>query len=234
MNIKKLTNKIYYFPHEVETDRPMIAYIKGKKYSLAIDAGYSEKHIDDFYNSLEKVSLKKPDFTVITHWHYDHTFGMHYIHGISIAHKKTNAFLKEEQKKAYQAQYIDVLKQNDACFEKEYHNETKLNIVLSDIQFEKEIYLNLGEITAHVFHTESPHSEDTVCIYIPEEKALFLGDATSEDFFNNGYMDNMKLQNLIRMIEKTDCIYCILSQTKPLMKQELLYYLYGLIKNNKV
>ena len=46
-------------------------------------------------------------------------------------------------------------------------------------------------------------------------------------------MDNMKLQNLIRMIEKTDCIYCILSHTEPLMKQELLHYLYGLIKNNK-
>lgn len=42
--------------------------------------------------------------------------------------------------------------------------------------------LNLGNITAHIFHTVSPHSEDTTCIYIPEEKVLFLGDSTSEDF----------------------------------------------------
>ncbi len=105
MNIKKLTNKIYYFPHEVETDRPMIAYIKGKKYSLAIDAGYSEKHIDDFYNSLEKVSLKKPDFTVITHWHYDHTFGMHYIHGISIAQKNKCFFERRTEKSISSAVY---------------------------------------------------------------------------------------------------------------------------------
>lgn len=49
--------------------------------------------------------------------------------------------------------------------------------------------VDLGGMTARIFHTEAPHSEDTVCIYIPEEKVLFLGDSTSEDFFNDGYMD---------------------------------------------
>lgn len=39
-----------------------------------------------------------------------------------------------------------------------------------------------------------PHSEDTVCVYVPEEKVLFLGDSTSEDFFNDGYMDKDKLK----------------------------------------
>lgn len=80
-------------------------------------------------------------------------------------------------------------------------------------------------MTARVFHAESPHSEDTVLLYVPEEKILFLGDATSEDFFNDGYMDKCKLNSLIDTIEDMDCDYCILSHTEPLTKSDLLHYL---------
>ena len=119
----------------------------------------------------------------------------------------------------------------DPCFKREYHNKQSLNIVLSDIEFRGEIILNLGELTAKIFQTESPHSEDTVCIYVPEEKVLFLGDSTSEDFFNGGYMDHRKLKKLIVMIEDTNCEFCVLSHTEPLKKGELLEYLYGILQS---
>lgn len=229
LDMKKLTDRIYYFPHQPETDRPMLGYLRGNKYSLAIDAGYSAGHVDGFYGLLEKAGLETPDFTVITHWHYDHTFGMHHIHGVSIAHKKTNLFLREQQKHALHGSYMDRLKEEDPCFEREYHNETELSIVQSDIQFQNEILLDLGGVTARIFHTESPHSEDTVCIYCPEERVLFLGDSTSEDFYHNGYMDKNKLRKLMGMIRDTDCAYCILSHTEPLVKDELLNYLYSVL-----
>ncbi len=67
---------------------------------MAVDAGYSFCHVKDFYEAIELNKFRTPDFTVITHWHYDHTFGMHAIKGVSIAHDKTNEFLKEQQKQA--------------------------------------------------------------------------------------------------------------------------------------
>ena len=79
----------------------------------------------------------------------------------------------------------------DIHFRKEYCGQDKLSIVLSDITFSDKMTLDLGGITAQIFHTISPHSEDTTCVYVPEEKVLFLGDSTSEDFFNNGYMDKV-------------------------------------------
>lgn len=108
MELKILTKSIYYLPHEPEVDRPMLSYVKGGKYSLAIDAGYSFCHVKDFYEAIELNKFKIPDFTVIKHWHYDHTFGMHAIKGVSIAHGKTNEFLKEQQKQAQDSHYIDV------------------------------------------------------------------------------------------------------------------------------
>lgn len=182
MELKKLTDRIYYLPHEPEADRPMLAYVKGDRLSLAIDAGYSSLHVKDFYEAIEAADFRKPDFTAITHWHYDHTFGMHAIKGVSIAHKKTNEFLKSQQEKAEDPSYIEILKNEDEHFRKEYCGQKELNIVLSDFEFSDEITLNLGNVTARIFHTVSPHSEDTACIYIPEEKLLFLGDSTSEDF----------------------------------------------------
>lgn len=229
MGLMKLTNRIYYLPHNPEVDRPMLAYIKGDNFSLAIDAGYSLSHVKEFYQELEIKTFKKPDFTVITHWHYDHTFGMFAINGMSIAHQKTNNFLKIQKEKSKEKSYIDFLKNKDIYFEREYRNQNKLNIVLSDLEFSDEITLNLGNLTAQIFHTISPHSEDTTCIYIPEEKILFLGDSTSEDFFNDSYMDKSKLNSLINKINSIDCDYCILSHWEPLKKEDLIKYLKSIL-----
>lgn len=229
MRLNKLTDRIYFLEHNPEVDRPMLVYIKGDKLSLAIDAGYSASHVQDFYEAIEFEHFKKPDFTVLTHWHYDHTFGMNAISGISIAHEKTNEFLKDQQERAADTNYIESLKKEDVHFRKEYDGQDKLNIVLSDLTFSDRMTLDLGGIAAQIFHTVSPHSEDTTCIYIPEEKTLFLGDATSEDFFQDGYMDKDKLRSLMQMIRSTDCEYCIHSHCEPLTKEGLLCYLESII-----
>lgn len=183
VRLNKLTERIYFLEHEPEVDRPMLAYIKGDKLSLAIDAGYSSNHVRDFYKELASEHLKKPDFTVITHWHYDHTFGMHAISGISIAHDKTNEFLKQQQELAKDTHYIEALKNEDA----------------------------------------------TTCVYVPEERVLFVGDSTSEDIFHDGYMDKEKLRSLMKMIQSTDCDYCMLSHCEALTKDSLLCYLESIL-----
>lgn len=229
MELKKLTGRIFYYSHQPEFDRPMLAYLAGNRFSLAVDAGYSAEQVDEFYAALGSAGLKKPDFTVITHWHYDHTFGMHHIHGASAALERTNAFLAEQCERAADSGYLNALKKADVHFEREYRDRQELKIVLADITFRETLRLDLGGLTALAFHTESPHSEDTACVYVPEERVLFLGDATSEDFFNERPMDMEKLRNLTGMIQKTDCELCVLSHTEPLRKAELLEYLYTVL-----
>jgi glyoxylase-like metal-dependent hydrolase (beta-lactamase superfamily II) len=196
----------------------MLAYLNGDKIALAIDAGNSADHVDEFYNSLDTEGLRKPDFTVITHWHWDHTFGMHHIHGLSIAYIRPTDHA-----------YIRFLKKDDVYLDREYADNKSIIVVPSDIQFKKELFINLGGITAKIFHTVSPHSEDTVLIYISEERILFLGDSTSEDFYNDGYMDTEKLAALTSLIESIDCKYCILGHADPLTKSDLLDYLKSII-----
>lgn len=55
---------------------------------------------------------------MITHWHYDHTFGMHAVSGVSLPNEKTNEFLKKQQEEAEDSGYIEALKREDIHFKK--------------------------------------------------------------------------------------------------------------------
>lgn len=225
MELEKLTERIYYYPHQPALDRPMLAYLSGEKWSLAVDAGYSAGHVRDFYRQLKHAALREPDFTVLTHWHYDHTFGMNGIHGLSAALGRTNAHLR----RAADPERIRQWREEDPCFQAEYAAQPDPMIVCSDIEFQERLAFDLGGLTAVAFHTEAPHSDDTVCVWVPEEGVLFLGDSICEDFFDNGRMDAAKLTELVRTIENTDCALCVLSHAAPMKKAELLAYLYGVL-----
>lgn len=225
MGFKQLTDRIYYLEHQREVDRPMLALIKGEQHSLAIDAGNSEMHITMFYEALNMNGLPLPDYTVITHWHWDHTFGMKQVYGTSFAYEKTNEFLRAEQARLAEDGYAESLKAENVYLRGEYHRGQPIETAPADVVFTDKLIFDLGGVTAEAFHVEAPHSEDTVLIFIPEEKVLFLGDATSEDFLNDYYMDWDKLEALIATIKSIDCEYCVLSHAEPQKKADLLDYL---------
>ena len=47
MDLKRLTEHIWYMPFEEERDRPNLGYVKGDHWSLAIDAGHSAAHVKE-------------------------------------------------------------------------------------------------------------------------------------------------------------------------------------------
>ncbi|MBQ1296465.1 MAG: MBL fold metallo-hydrolase, partial [Clostridiales bacterium] len=63
MELKKLSEHIWYMPFEEERDRPNLGYVKGEKMSLAIDAGHSEAHLKEFYDLLQNEGLTVPSIT---------------------------------------------------------------------------------------------------------------------------------------------------------------------------
>ena len=52
MNLNKVTDRISFYPFEKERDRPILGYIRGDKWSLAVDAGHSEAHTKDHITAL--------------------------------------------------------------------------------------------------------------------------------------------------------------------------------------
>ena len=95
-------------------------------------------------------------------------------------------------------------------------------VSLPDICFHTKMQIDLGGITAKLFCTVSPHTDDCVCIYIPQEKVLFLGDSVCEDVYHGNYLDKSKLRMLMGTIQNIPCRLCVLSHEPPLTKEDFL------------
>ena len=189
---------------------------------MAIDAGYSAAHVHDFYTALAAAKCPLPDVTMLTHWHFDHSYGLHAIHGLGIACEVTNAHLRREQTAAEAEDYAERCRAADVYFAREYAAAQPVMVVPAAVSFRDMLSIDLGGLTACCLHVISPHSDDCVCIHVPEEKLLFLGDAVCGDYFNRNAMDLEKFCAIIDFIEETPCDVCVLSHEAPLTKAQLL------------
>lgn len=230
MGFNKISERVYFMDYERESDRPILGFIKGDKYCLAIDSGNSKAHKDLFYNYLREHNLPMPDYTVITHYHWDHTFAMNDIHGKSLVLESSNIKLKEmktwiwtnEEMYKRIEQGLDI----EFCREhivKEYENLSDIEVCTGDIIFKDELKLDLGGIECILKHVPSPHTDDSVIVYIPSEKVLFVGDAGYGDFnYLEGRFDKFKLKSYINVIESLEFEKCIISHDEIETKEAIL------------
>ena len=207
MELKRLTEHIWYMPYETERDRPNLGYVKGDNWSLAIDAGHSAAHTREFYALLKKENLPLPALTILTHWHWDHTFGMHAANGLCLANVKTNEYLLEWKEKIEKKGPEEFLAIHESI-RREYAGSAEVIVKQSDMVFFGEIMLDLGGCIVKAVQTEAPHTDDSTLVFVENDKTLFLGDSTCDDFFTGIKRAELceKLSDTIKRIHPEICI----------------------------
>lgn len=207
----KLSERLYYLPYEKMADRPNLYYIKGDDYSVAVDAGNSQRHVEKFYSAIEAAGFSLPKYTIISHWHWDHTFGLKYISGRSMSTALTKEKLQEVSKWKWTLEDMkerELNKQDipfcNECILQEYSDLNEIEVVTTDIVIDSNTSLDLGGITIELMPRESTHSKDSLFVYLPSEKALIVQDSDCEDFYNDDYYDPVILKNMIRFFESLD------------------------------
>ena len=207
MELKRLTEHIWYMPFEEERDRPNLGYVKGENWSLAIDAGHSAAHVREFYALLEKENLPFPGLTVLTHWHWDHTFGMHAVNGLTLANGKTDRYLAEWKDKIEKNGPEEFFAIHESI-RREYSENPEVIVKKADIVFNGEITLDLGGCAVRVLQAEAPHTDDSTLICIDHDKTLFLGDSTCDEFLTGIKRPDLcrKLADTIREIHSEICM----------------------------
>lgn len=233
MGLMKLSERIYMLPFVQKTDRPNLFYIKGDNYSVAIDAGNSKTHVEEFYGELKKNGFELPKYTIITHWHWDHTFGLHAISGTSIASTLTNQKLLEvakwewtKEKMAEREVTGEDIPFCNNCILEEYENLDEIKVIGVDEVVEDVRELDLGGIYLKLIARDSTHSRDSLFIHIPEEKMLIIADADCEDYYdNNSQYDKNRLEDMIEFLESIDYERHMFSHIFESTKKEALSYL---------
>ena len=220
MELKKISEHIWIMPYESERDRPNLGYVKGDNWSLAIDAGHSDNHVKEFYALLEAEGLPLPSLTVLTHWHWDHTFGMHAVNGLTLANEKTNGHLLEWKNKIEGNGPAEFLALHESI-RKEYAGGKEVIVVPADILFSGEMMLDLGGCKVRVIESEAPHTEDSTLVYVEEDKVLFLGDSTCKDF-QKGIKDPVLRQKLADKIKAINPEICVEGHWNPVETSDTL------------
>ena len=231
LELIKVTDRIYYLPNYEKNDWCTVGLVIGDKHVLMLDSGASGRHVELFYQQLRKYNLPEPDICVLTHWHWDHTYGLAHLHNvISITSKDTNKLLRNMQKWGWTDEEMKQRLETgeDLAFSyphinDEYPDKSLIKIATADIEYENSLDIDLGGVTAHLQQIENSHSDDSAIVYIKEEKCIFMGDAHYEDLLPQKpvyYAD--KHDKLITALRKFD-FDKVLSGHQMLMDDVKLY-----------
>ena len=228
-NLIKVSDRFYIYPYEELTDRPNLFYIKGDDYSVVVDAGNSAKHVKQFYDCLNDNNLPLPFYTIISHWHWDHTFGLSAINGISLSSEKARDKLIEVSKWKWNIEEMrkrektgeDIAFCND-CILLEYEDLNDIKVVSSDQIVNDDLHMDLGGIEIDILPRVSTHTDDTLYVYIKDEKALIVEDADNCDFYNHDYYDPIKLEKMIEFFENLDYEYHYLGHASRESKMQAI------------
>lgn len=220
MKLNRLTERIWVLPYESERDRPNLCYIRGDRWSLAVDAGHSDAHVAAFYEALEAEGLPLPRLTVLTHWHWDHTFGMHAAHGLTLANAQTNEHLLE-MRDQIATEGPESFLAMDATIRAEYAGGRPVVVTLADMTFSGEMRLDAGNCPVRVFEAPSPHTDDATLIFAEGEGVLFVGDAACGEF-PSWKKDPALCRELAKVIEATGAKTCLEGHWTPVSRREML------------
>ncbi len=219
--LNRLAERVWVFPFEEERDRPNLGYIRGDRWSLAVDAGHSADHTAAFYRALEAACLPLPSLTVLTHWHWDHTFGMHAVHGLCLANARTNGHLLAFREKLAREGRACALALHETV-RREYAGGRPVIVTPADMVFSGELLLDAGNCPVRVFQAEAPHTDDSTLIHAPG--VLFLGDARG-DVFSTGERDPALCRRLAEAVGAVDADICLEGHWIPQTKRETVEYL---------
>ena len=181
-----LTDRVDRFTPDERTDRPALGAIRGSTGTLIVDAGASPAHLAAFVTALQAHGRPPVVAIALTHWHWDHAFGASALDVPVIAHVDTAAGVAVQAAYRWDEGAIRerVATGRELAFSlphllAEYteSERTTLRIVVPQISFDDAYTVDLGDTTVHLAHVGGDHAADSIVVWEPEDRVLFLGDA---------------------------------------------------------
>lgn len=230
--LNQISEHVFWLPSDSTTDRPVLGALVGKEGALIVDAGNSPAHVSLFLDEYSKRRLPSPRYLALTHWHWDHVFGAHAFNLLTFASLETR---RAVQKMATLDWSDEALEQRIAegteiefcrdMMKLELPDRSGLIIKPPDIGFSGQIELDLGGTTCRLIQVGGDHSSDSIVVYTPQDKIMFLGDCLYPDLYSGERsFTTHKLFQLIDCLLSYDVEYYLEAHALPASRQEMLQY----------
>lgn len=228
--LEQLTPRVYHLPFSQKENRPSLGYIRGDRFALMVDAGNTPEHTNAYLSAVQRAGFRKPDFAALTHSHWDHCFGMCALDIPTIACTQTRESLEMVSRLKWTPDALEEHAEKGIlprlcvpALRAHYPQLERIHVVLPTIIFSESMRLDLGNCTCEIRHVTSPHARDTVIVYVPEEKMVFLGDAVYQELIEETWIERPeKLRELMESLEPLDFSICQPAHQKAMSKTDLL------------
>jgi glyoxylase-like metal-dependent hydrolase (beta-lactamase superfamily II) len=171
-----------YTPDD-RTDRPALGAVRGDRGTLLVEGGASPAHLGAFAAELAARGRPPVVGIVLTHWHWDHSFGSAAVAAPVIAHADTAAELAVQAAYDWSDEALEQRVRDGReiafcadCLRLEIPDRSDLEIVLPAETFTERHSVDLGGVRADIVHVGGDHAADSCVIHVPGDDVLFLGD----------------------------------------------------------
>lgn len=255
MELKQISQSCYYSLPEEYGDRPSIGYVISRKEVILIDAGNSEKQLNEFLSLIYERDLPMPTVVYLTHSHWDHTFGLSALddsitiiatrvagrkietENVDLLYKakclaqKAIILDKDFKELVKKTNYSETEKFCLNCMHEEYDLDfSKIKIIIPNFRISYCDYKSDGGFLEEpkMIVMKTPHSDDAALYFIEKDRVLFLGDSIYENMDIDKY-SRKDINNFIRpfykRIEKLPFDIAIPSHSAAMSKEQVLKYL---------
>lgn len=219
------TEHISYLPHQEYGDRPCLAYIRGDTHSLLVDGGNSPAQASSLLKDLAALSLPPPAFIALTHWHWDHCFGLAaFPQALSFATAETNrqlvrlmgwqwddASMKARVRGGEETPFSHV------NIKREYPDRGRICVQPARVAFAGPVEIDLGGLSCRLIPLENCHAAGHLVVSVPQDHAVILGDILCPDYHQSPPRYTAgALTQLIAGLEALDFDTALPSHSEPL------------------
>lgn len=151
--------------------------IIGKDSILVVDTLISAKKAKDFIKDIRAVSDKPIRYVVNTHYHLDHSLGnseFAKIGAIIIAHRNCAKNLT-----------FDSTLKRAAVYGLSARDMEGTEVMPPSVTFTDRMMIDLGDRKVELIYPGHSHTDDSILVYLPEEKVLFAGDVLFTHYHPN-------------------------------------------------
>jgi glyoxylase-like metal-dependent hydrolase (beta-lactamase superfamily II) len=180
---RTLSAHVDMFTPDDRTDRPALGAVHGERGTLLVEGGASTAHLGAFVAELAQRGRPPVEAIVLTHWHWDHSFGSAAVDVPVIAHRSSAEELERQAAYDWSDEALDerVAAGTELGFcrdmmKLEMPDRSGLRIVVPSVIVDERHVVELGGATAVVEHVGGDHAPDSLAVYVPEDRVIFLGD----------------------------------------------------------
>lgn len=237
--LRQLSSHVWQMDGSEVTDRPNLYLVDGADSSVMIDGGASCVQAEEFLQAVRDQGLHQPSQALLTHWHWDHTFGCSAIPCPVYAHPIACGYLEALSALAWDDDSLD--RRVAAGAENPFVAMTlKLEIpevehrrvrvpdgILQDCQT-----FDLGGVNVCARYLTCDHGDDAVAYHVVEDDMLLIGDVLYDDYYHGpNHYSERRLRALYDEISAIDAgTLCDSHVSHTFQKQQVLELIGGLIE----